>query len=145
MEGWHIFLINISCFLGSVTEPPTPERKTYVFSLTYRATVDCGDTSVLNALLTNIKTKIINRLKQLANVFANLCNNSNTDACFGSIKITLRANGCNAARRKKRAVESSDVNVQMEIPNLRYVSHSSTLNINFFVRLSQADKKFLLL
>ncbi|XP_062586584.1 multiple epidermal growth factor-like domains protein 10, partial [Saccostrea cucullata] len=105
-----------SCFKRqeNITSTPIPPKEQkYSFNLKYRANVNCSDEEAKNALLQQIRKKVIGRLIELAKQYPSMCNRENVSECFQSVKIGLKA--CKATNRKKRSMDSFGLDITGDI------------------------------
>lgn len=83
------------------------------------ATVDCNSMETINQIGANILVTIRGHLMKLARRFFKLCNLQEISNCFASIEVLIK--GCYRVTLRKRAIESSAIDVELNIPDLGYV------------------------
>lgn len=109
-------------FSAAPTQTPVVEQKlTYTFKLSYRVRVDCSNQAAVNGLLSNIKLKILSRLRTLAQRFLNFCVSSDVSNCFASLELRFKNCAQPQGKRRKRQTADNDFEVEAIIPNIRYV------------------------
>lgn len=117
-----IFIVTIyfSISATGITQAPTiPVQKTYTFNLKYIAIVDCTNVEIRNQIGANILVTIRAHLRKLVKRFSKLCILKEISNCFASIGVLIK--GCYRVPLRKRAIEPSAIDVELNIPDLGYV------------------------
>lgn len=74
---------------------------------------------IKNQIKANLLQIIRARLRELVKRFVNLCRLPEISSCFASIEVTIKI--CNRATTRKRATESSTIDVELNIHDLGYL------------------------
>nr|XP_022318820.1 sushi, von Willebrand factor type A, EGF and pentraxin domain-containing protein 1-like [Crassostrea virginica] len=107
-----------TCVAAPTQTPVVEQKLTYTFKLSYRVRVDCSNQAAVNGLLSNIKLKILSRLRTLAQRFLNFCVSSDVSNCFASLELRFKNCAQPQGKRRKRQTADNDFEVEAIIPNI---------------------------
>lgn len=119
MKGQFVVAIHFSLSdTGTTQAPAEPVQQTLTFNLKYKASVDCSN-DIKEKIKANLLDRIRKHLMTLLKRFSKLCTLPEISNCFASLEVIIK--GCDRVTSRKRATEPSTIDVELNIPNLRYV------------------------